>query len=239
MKQLSPETDYRRLTPEKLKTPEFSHLWLLLYWPLYGIAFFVLERMVNADYHYVECAWDAVVPFCEYFIIPYYFWFVFLIGMIIYSLLFSIETFKKFMWYIIITNTITLIIYAVYPTAQNLRPTDFQNSNIFTRIAQALYAFDTNTNVCPSLHVINSFAVLFAAWNDKNLCTPVKRGIFTVITLLICASTVFLKQHSVIDVAAALVLCVICYPFAFTSKWYVENFIGFKGHNKVNFVKNP
>ena len=238
MKQLEFAADYRKLTFQKLKTPEFSHLWLLLYWPLYGIAFFTLERLVNADYHYVECTVDGLIPFCEYFIIPYYFWFVFLIGMLLYSLLFNIDTFKKFMWYIIITNTITLLIYAIYPTAQNLRPTVFERHNIFTVIAAKLYAFDTNTNVCPSLHVINSVAVVLAAWNDKNLCTAFKRFLFVFAAILISMSTVYLKQHSIIDVFAALILCALCYPFVFSKKLCIENFIGMKRRKKTKFVKN-
>lgn len=232
MKKLTYAADYRKLTFAKLKTPEFSHLWLLLYWPLYGLVFRALERLVTADYTYVECRLDSLIPFCEYFVIPYYFWFVFLVGMLLYSLLFNIETFKKFMWYIIITNTITLIIYAVFPTAQNLRPESFAHNNIFTNIVVKLYNFDTNTNVCPSLHVINSVAVLLAAWQDKNLRAPFVRFLFILSTVLICMSTVYLKQHSVLDVAAAAVLCVICYPFAFSSRFYVENFIGINRRKK-------
>lgn len=238
MKNFKPVRDYRRLTLAGLKTPEFSHLWLLLYWPLYGISFFTLERLVNTEYHYVECALDSFIPFCEFFLIPYYFWFVYLIGMILYSLLYNIDTFKKFMWFIIITNTITMLIYAIYPTAQNLRPTEFARSNIFTDIVKGLYAFDTNTNVCPSLHVINSFAVLFAAWKDENFRTPFRRFLFAASAILICMSTVFLKQHSAVDVAAALVLCIICYPFVFIKQFSIENIIGIKKEKKTNFVKN-
>lgn len=237
MKKLTFAADYKKLTPAKLKTPEFSHLLLLLYWPLYGIAFLLLERFVSADYHYVECILDSYIPFCEFFVIPYYFWFLFLIGMLLYSMLFNIETFKKFMWYIIITNTITLLFYAIYPTAQNLRPTVFERHNIFTVIVGKLYNFDTNTNVCPSLHVINSVAVLLAAWQDENFRTPFKRFLFIAATVLISLSTVFLKQHSVIDIAAAVILCIICYPFAFSSKLGVENFIGLNRRKKTNFVK--
>lgn len=232
MKKLTFAADYKKLTPAKLKTPEFSHLLLLLYWPLYGIAFLLLERFVSADYHYVECSLDSYIPFCEFFVIPYYFWFVFLIGMILYSMLFNIETFKKFMWYIIITNTITLLFYAIYPTAQNLRPAVFERHNIFTVIVGKLYNFDTNTNVCPSLHVINSVAVLLAAWQDENFRTPFKRFLFIAATVLISLSTVFLKQHSVIDIAAAVILCIICYPFAFSSKLGLENLIGLNRRKK-------
>ena len=35
--------------------------------------------------------------------------------------------------------------------------------DLLTRFTAKLYAADTNTNVCPSIHVIGSFAVYFAA----------------------------------------------------------------------------
>ena len=75
------------------------------------------------------------------------------------------------------------------------------------------YQFDTNTNVCPSIHVIGSFAGAFALWECRALQKPQYRAAIVIATLLISISTVFVKQHSVIDVAAALPLCAIGYYF--------------------------
>lgn len=217
------ETNYKQFRLNKLNDPDFSHLKLLLYWPLFGIMFLLLERFLPLNYHNISCSFDNYIPLCEYFVIPYYFWFVFLIGMLAYSLFFSIETFKKYMWYIIITYSFTILIYIVYPTAQELRPTNFERNNIFTHILTKLYNFDTNTNVCPSLHVIGSLAVFFSAWHDKRLSGALSRLIFFIITVLISVSTVFLKQHSVIDIITAVLLCLICYPFVFSEKFAVVN----------------
>jgi len=41
------------------------------------------------------------------------------------------------------------------------------------------------------------------------------RLFFGTTALLICASTLFLKQHSVIDVIAAIPVCLIAYYFSF------------------------
>ena len=50
-------TDYRRFRLSKLNDPEFSHLKLLLYWPIYGLVFLTLERFLHLDYHtiYTPC----------------------------------------------------------------------------------------------------------------------------------------------------------------------------------------
>ena len=42
-----------------------------------------------------------------------------------------------------------------------LRPEVFARDNALTRAVAWFYTFDTNTNVCPSLHVIGSAAALF------------------------------------------------------------------------------
>lgn len=207
--------NYKSFRLDKLNTPEFEHVKLLFFWPFFGLAFLLLERFLNLDYHVISCALDAKIPFCEYFVIPYYFWFVFLIGMLVYSFFFDVPTFKNYMRYIIYTYTITLAVYVIYPNMQNLRPQSFARDNIFVDIVQKLYGFDTDTNVCPSMHVIGSFAVYFAARKSKAFSSLPCRILFFALAVLISVSTVFLKQHSVVDIAAAIVLCAAVYPFVF------------------------
>ncbi len=207
--------DYRKFRLNKLNTPEFEHVKFLLFWPLFGLAFMLLERAFNVDYNVVYCALDDIIPFCEYFVIPYYFWFVFIIGIQIYSFFFDIPTFLNYIKYTIYTYTLTLIIYIIYPTSQELRPMVFERQNVFTDIVTFLYGFDTNTNVCPSLHVIGSFAVYFAARKSRLFSSRPWRLIFLIVTVLISISTVFLKQHSVIDIFYALIVCAVCYPFVY------------------------
>ncbi len=208
-------TDYRKFRLSKLNTPEFEHLKLLIFWPVFGLIFMIQERFLNLDYHVMHCALDDKIPFCEWFLIPYLFWFVFLIGMHIYLLLFDTKTFKKFMWFIIITYSITAVIYFVYPSMQELRPTEFARDDLLIRFMTWFYAFDTNTNVCPSLHVVGSVAVLAGAWNTERFKTPAWRAAFTIVTVLISISTVFLKQHSSLDIPPAVIICAVAYPIAF------------------------
>ena len=64
-----------------------------------------------------------------------------------------------------------------------------------------IYAADTNTNVCPSMHVIGSFAAMFAVFDCKRLRKTVVAPILAVLlTILVSASTVLVKQHSIVDV---------------------------------------
>ena len=216
---------YRDLRPSNIKTKKYNHLILALYWPLFGLVFMTLEQFwpriwqaITGEvlvYQEVVSSLDAYIPFCEWFVIPYYFWFAFLVGMALYGLLFDVRAFRHFMWFVILTYSATAVIYLLWPNMQALRPTDIGRDNWMVDIVHKLYDFDTNTNVCPSIHVLGSFAVCFAGLHSRTLKGWGWKVFFVVSTVLISASTVFLKQHSILDVFAALALCAVCYPLVF------------------------
>lgn len=61
--------------------------------------------------------------------------------------------------------------------------------------------FMAYTNACPSIHVSSSVAIALVGWNSQLLKR--KRGyqiLLAVWAVLICMSTLFIKQHSVVDV---------------------------------------
>lgn len=210
---------YQDFKLSKLNTEKFSHVKLLFYWIIYGSFFYFVERATpNRDWNPMYCVLDDYIPFIEIFVIPYVFWFVYLIGMIVYTLLCDIPSFKRLMWFIIITYSITMFIYLVYPTSQELRPTEFERDNVFTRFLSWFYTFDTNTNVNPSIHVTGSLAVMFASWHTKRFSSLGWKIAFAAVGVLICMSTVLVKQHSIIDVITAVLLCIAVYPIVFGKK---------------------
>ena len=207
---IRPSVDYRTFRFSKLCSPEFSHVWLLLFWPAFGLLFSYVERFYPAA-HYIEmhCALDDLIPFNEWFLIPYLFWFVYLIGTLVYTFFFDVPAFKKMMRFIICTYTITMVIYLLFPTCQELRPEVFPRDNVLTRFIGRFYSFDTNTNVCPSIHVLGSVAAMLGLLDCRRLQRPRFKLFAVIAALLICVSTVFMKQHSVLDVIAAVPLCLL------------------------------
>lgn len=204
----TPTVDYRKLRLSNISSGEFKHVKLLLFWPVFGLLFMFVERFYTVDHYYpVHCAVDDWIPFCEWFLIPYLFWFVYLIGMHLYTLLYDVETFERMMKYIIITYSAAMLIYFIFPTCQELRPVEFERDNLLTRFIAGFYQFDTNTNVCPSIHVIGSLAVMEAALWSRRIRSKGWKAAFVITASLICVSTVFMKQHSVIDLLAALPIC--------------------------------
>jgi len=216
--------DYRTFRFSKLKT-DFRYLLMLLWWPIYGVMFYTLEKIpslakfsVFGEYKEVVCDLDGEIPFCEWFFIPYLFWFVLIVGMHGYTLFWDIPAFKKMMKFFMITYTSTVVIYFLFPTCQNLRGelAEIDRDNFLISCIKSFYNFDTSTNVCPSLHVIGSWASIYGAFQCKRFRTPLWVTVFLIIGILISLSTVFLNQHSVIDVFAAVPLCILA---SFLSGW--------------------
>ena len=207
--------DYRGLRPNNITSPEYSHLLLLLHWPVFGILFYAAENLVPRTFHPVWCPLDDLIPFCELFMIPYLFWFVFLIGMHVYLGFTDIPAFRQFMRFLIFSYGTTMLIYILYPTCQELRPREFPRDNVLTRMVADFYQFDTNTNVCPSLHCVGSMAVVFASWHTERLKKGLWRPVITATGILISFSTVFVKQHSIIDVICGMILCAIGYVLVY------------------------
>lgn len=204
-----PVVDYRQFRFSKIKDPQFSHLLLLLGWVGYFVLYFVTENFIPVENCYiVHSKLDDMIPFCEIFVIPYVFWYALVFGSLLYFLLYNVDSFKKLSTFIIITQVIAMTIYILFPNMQDLRPTEFVRDNIFTKAVGFLYSFDTNTNVCPSLHVGYSIALASVWLKEKD--ARISWKVFVVIAvILICLSTAFIKQHSVIDAFVAIPMCMI------------------------------
>ena len=202
--ELKKDWAYKDFRFNKITQPGFRHLFLLLYWPVFLPCFFIVERLsLSRGYNLIHCALDDVIPFCELFIIPYVIWYPFVALMILYTVCFDIPAFVKLSKYLIITLTISIVIYVIFPSGQNMWPLQFPRDNILTRITGLIYSLDVNTNICPSEHVQSAFGVVFAAMKTKRLSAKKWMSFFWIEAILVTFSVAFVKQHSVIDVIAA------------------------------------
>lgn len=216
-----PVVDYREFRLSKLNDPRFSHLKWLLGWVFYFAAYFLTEALIPAENcHVIHCALDDVIPFCEYFVIPYVFWYILIVGSLLYFMLYNVDSFKNLQKYFIITQVVAVIIYIIYPSCQNLRPETFVNDNIFTRLVGFLYSADTNTGVCPSLHCAYSIGIA-SVWLKERDVSGWFKAFIAFLAILICMSTAFIKQHSVVDFAAAIPVCILAEILIFGRSWYV------------------
>ena len=212
-----PEVNLKGFTLRKINEPQYRHLWWLLFWPIYYLRYFIVEALnpAGSACHVMYCALDDVIPLCEYFLIPYGLWMVFMLAMTFFTMLYDVDTFRRYMKFLTLSILVSTTVFIVYPTCQNLRPETFERSNLFTWILSMVYKADTSTNVCPSEHVIGSMAILAAAANCRYLKKPGRLTLIAAAAVIISLSTVFLKQHSLLDVLWALPLCLAVYLLCF------------------------
>ena len=137
-------------------------------------------------------------------------------GTIVYLIFRDEEAYKTTMKFIAISFSATIVIYLLFPSAQLMRPYDYPQDNIFMDMVRWFYRHDTPTNVCPSLHVIGTLATMYGALSSKRLMDlwSGMRSAYIIVGGFICISTVFLKQHSLVDVAAGVLLCMIVWAVA-------------------------
>lgn len=223
----------------KKELRKYKHAWPLLYVFIYMPWFILLETLIPADYpglHILHCPLDDMIPFCEWFVIPYLLWFLYIPAVFVFLFYHSKNEFYRICAYEFTGMTIALLVCTFYPNGLNLRLTDMGRDNILVQLVNFLYTNDTPTNVCPSIHVfatISAHLCLVKSPHMQKLQSRKRMKVFSLIlSVLICLSTVFLKQHSVIDIIAGALLAFILYFVVF--KWWFR---------KANFpeptVKDP
>ena len=215
-----PVVDYRSFRLKRIHEPQYSHLKYLLGWVGYFILYFLTENLIPAENCYpVHCWLDDLIPFCELFVIPYVFWYGLIVISLLYFALYSPDSFKRLMTFIIVTQVVAMAIYIAFPTRQDLRPEMFERDNILTAIMGLIYAFDTNTGVCPSLHVAYSIGIA-SSWLKYKDASKWWKSFVVAAVVLICISVAFVKQHSVIDIFAALPVCLLAEGIAFGKSYW-------------------
>ena len=203
---------------------KYKHAWVFLYIVIYLPWFIWLEQRNVTSYHLIYTSLDSKIPFSEYFIVPYLLWFIYVAATLLLFLFTQPkEEFYKLTGYLFIGMSVCLAICTVWPNIQILRPSVDPDKNIFCRLVYMIYSTDTPTNVFPSIHVFASIGV------HTGLCRstyakkyPVIKYGSAVMMVLIILSTMFLKQHSVLDVMAAIILSSGMYSVVYRTQFGTE-----------------
>lgn len=189
---------------------------MIIYSIVYLVWFNWLERNVTGHYRLIHMNFDDYIPFCEYFIIPYFLWFGYVAVTVLFCMFKDKDEYLRLSITLMIGMTVFLIISTLWPNGHRLRPRVFERDNMFTQLVAYLYKIDTPTNLWPSIHVYNSLVCHIAIVHSKVLQN--KKGIHIaslILAISIILSTVFLKQHSVFDVSTAFIMAAIVYTFVY------------------------
>jgi membrane-associated phospholipid phosphatase len=191
------------------------HLWLLLLYPLVGLGFSACEALVPVVVHAME--WQPVdgwIPFVPWMVWPYVFWYLSIAFALGWTGWFDGREFRRLVAFLYLGMTSAFVVYLLFPNGQNLRPAlDSLGQGWDNDVLRWLYTHDTPTNCNPSIHVIDAVGVWIALARDRVLGPKrwFQAGL-AFLSLAIIASTVLVKQHSIVDVFGGL---------AWSGIWYV------------------
>lgn len=150
---------------------------------------------------YPEIALDAHIPFVPAFVFGYTLYYAWILLPAL-----MLHTRAHFYQAMIAFNLVqapAILIFLVYPT-QMTRPT-VVGDDLASQLVRLLYRADPGFNLLPSLHVGHSVlvALIFHAFRPK-LFPWVACG-----AVVICLSTLLIKQHVILDVPAGAALAIV------------------------------
>ena len=189
----------------------------LLYLVFYMIWFSILERLPRTRFFDLSSELDTYIPFIVEFIIPYLSWFLFQAVWVVFVFFVDRKTYEQLTTMLMIGMTVFLVVSTFLPTKISLRPYYIESRGICAFLVRRLWAVDTPTNVWPSIHVFNTTALMMTLFTSQH--PLIRKNAVRIPVVFWCGmivlSTMFLKQHSVGDVLAALALNGIAYVLVY------------------------
>ena len=180
-------------------------LWYLLYLPIYLLLFVLVEHFIVDNYWVSWCTLDGRIPFVRQFVLIYVMWYPLMLGTTLYLLLRDRRAFVRYARAVVLGLTACLLIFVLFPSGQNLRPAEVPGNDLTAWMVRAIYAADTNTNVFPSMHVVGTLAAVIGFFDSRSASPGAKWGV-AALGVLINASTVLIKQHSLLDILGGIAL---------------------------------
>lgn len=168
------------------------------------IAFSFTKLITDGGFHYdVSLPIDFKIPFVPAFIVIYIGSFVQWIWGFRLIAVQSKDFCFRIISYEIVAKLICLAIFLIMPTIM-VRP-EITGNGVFDWLTKLIYWFDTPTNLCPSLHCLESYVIFRASFSIKKHRTAlvIFNGVFA---LLVFASVLFVKQHLFVDIPAAIIV---------------------------------
>jgi len=181
-------------------------------------AIFLIQNHFNPGLYRIHSWIDELIPFIPAFITGYSLWYLLLAAVGIYFLFYSEEDLYKTFYSINICMVIALSIYLIFPNYIALRPSSY-DQDFFSQWVKMLQAIDNPAGVCPSLHVATSISLYAGIAGSPcfRQRIAVKALAFIIVSFII-VSTVFIKQHSVIDIVCGILLGLFAYLFVYRFK---------------------
>ena len=122
------------------------------------------QLTVTAPKYILHSPLDDLIPFNEWFVLPYCSWFLLLAGVTAALWWCDTASYDKLCMTMFSGMTFCLIVYMILPNGLELRPAveTLGRDNPALRIMQLLWKADAAVNVCPSIHCQSSACMAMA-----------------------------------------------------------------------------
>lgn len=163
---------------------------------------YFLSSWQERERRMMHCALDDAIPFVPAFIIPYLMWYAYVPLMLAAVCFLDKKYFPRQCAAFFGGAWACIAVLIAFPTAVDFRP-DAAGDGVFLWLCRFIFAADRPVNVFPSLHCYEALCVHLTAFSCPRLKKMTAlRVASAAMTLFICLSTVFIKQHSALDLAA-------------------------------------
>ncbi len=179
----------------------FRRVLLMLLIPMAQCVYFLLN-VTTKGAHDVTTFLDSLIPFNEWFIIPYVFWYLYIFGILLVLAYCNEKIYYKLLFSILIGMFVCFAIYYIYPSTVP-RP-EVAPDNLLKKAVLIIYSKDRPYNCFPSIHMLDT--ILLTMFTLKYAKGLLIRFSSVAMCILIYMSTWFTKQHSVLDAVASTVL---------------------------------
>ncbi|MGG7144518.1 phosphatase PAP2 family protein [Clostridium nigeriense] len=174
-------------------------IWLLIL-PVININY-VIASALSQNGKSLDLILDREIPFVSLFVFPYVYWYIYIFIGLIFILSKDRKRYLRTLMAIYIGMCICYVFYYLYPVEIS-RPV-IDNNTIANRLVNIIYENDRPVNCFPSIHVLNTYIIMrFTKFKDN------KSWFYytNIIGILIMLSTLFIKQHFILDGVVAIIL---------------------------------
>lgn len=195
----------------KTKIKELPYLLFLLVMPVLGLIYKILNNNPR-EAVILSTNVDDKIPFLPVFILPYIIWYAFILGYLVYFWYKDTRVYLKTLTMIVIGELVCFVIYFFFQTTVP-RP-NLVGDGILIDLVGIIYSHDQPYNAFPSIHVLTTFAIILGNINIRN--KHIFHSVFVpVMGSLIIISTLFVKQHYILDMFASMFLTSFIYGIVF------------------------
>jgi membrane-associated phospholipid phosphatase len=186
----------------KLIKENLRPLLLMLIIPAMSLSYLLINKF-SGSAHDITIHWDSHIPFMKIFVIPYILWYLFVPASFLLLCFKDKRVYYKSILVYALGCMIASIIFILYQTT--VPRTQIYGNDILTKIMLLIYANDKPVNCLPSIHVFTCYLIMRVI-PSSNLKNPRNNLITAFFSITIIISTLFTKQHAILDVLTGIVL---------------------------------